>query len=97
MKAAHAALAGAAYRKSGYLARFSRDVGFHEPESPACESSAEAEEKVKNIESNSVESHISRKTSEIWGTQVRFMVESLTNVVGWGTRVRTLRQSFFLC
>jgi hypothetical protein len=31
MKAAHAALAGAAYRKSGYLARFSRDVGFREP------------------------------------------------------------------
>jgi hypothetical protein len=31
MKAAHAAPAGAAYRKSGYLARFSRDVGFREP------------------------------------------------------------------
>jgi len=29
MKAAHAAVAGAAYRKSGYLARFSRDVGYH--------------------------------------------------------------------
>ena len=30
MKAAHMAGAWAAYRKSGYLARFSRDVGFHE-------------------------------------------------------------------
>jgi len=29
MKAAHAAVAGAADRKSGYLARFSRDVGYH--------------------------------------------------------------------
>jgi hypothetical protein len=29
MKAAHAALAGAAYRKSGYLGGFWRDVGFH--------------------------------------------------------------------
>jgi hypothetical protein len=38
MKAAHAALDGVAYRKSGYLARFSRDVGFHESESPPCES-----------------------------------------------------------
>jgi hypothetical protein len=31
MKAAHAALAGAAYRTSGYLACFARDVGFHGP------------------------------------------------------------------
>ena len=28
-KAAQAIMTGAAYRKSGHLARFSRDVGFH--------------------------------------------------------------------
>jgi len=38
---------------------------------PPANRGAEAEEKIKNIESNSVESHISRKTSEIWGTRVR--------------------------
>jgi hypothetical protein len=31
MKAAHVAPDGAADRKSGYLARFSRDVGYHGP------------------------------------------------------------------
>jgi hypothetical protein len=29
MKAAHAAVAWGSYRKSGYLARFSRDMGYH--------------------------------------------------------------------
>jgi hypothetical protein len=30
-KVAYVALAGAPYRKSGYLARFSRDVEYREP------------------------------------------------------------------
>jgi hypothetical protein len=37
---------------------------------PPANRGAEAEEKVKNIESSAVESHISRKTSEIWGTRL---------------------------
>jgi hypothetical protein len=39
---AHAALSGDACRKSGYLARFSRDVGYHGPNSPLCREAPES-------------------------------------------------------
>ncbi len=48
-----------------YLARFSRDAGFH------C-SFPLTSRFIRRTESTSVESHISRKTSEIWGTRPLF-------------------------
>src|SRR5580692_1497095 len=45
-----------------HLARFSRDVGYHEALTRLFRST-------KNPRFSAVVSHISRKTSEIWGTQ----------------------------
>jgi hypothetical protein len=42
---------------------------YREPGSPRTHRDAEAEERVKNIELSSAVSHISRKTSEMWGTR----------------------------
>src|SRR5271165_1793951 len=48
-----------------YLARFSRDVGYHEPQPFA----SRDESRLKSRKDRPVVSHISRKTSEMWGTR----------------------------
>ncbi len=53
-----------------YLARFLRDVGFHEPYLLAFDTANIVDRAV-------VESHISQKTSEIWGTQDLLQVKIL--------------------
>jgi hypothetical protein len=61
-KGAHAVLSGGRVQEiRGISCRFSRDMGYHEPER-----SLPIEWKTYRF--NGVESHISRKTSEIWGT-----------------------------
>jgi hypothetical protein len=64
-KAAHATVGGAAYRKSGHLACILRDVGYLEaqPLTPQDDSMP------KKGKDRAVESHISRNTSEMWGTR----------------------------
>jgi hypothetical protein len=62
-----------------HLARFSRDVGFHCPILATVESRSNLEgEKLR-----SVVSHISRKTSEMWGTHVRLLIEANPSNEAW--------------
>ena len=49
MKAAQVGLAGAAYRKSGYLARFSRDVGYRRASPLALSPRATVQGKTRGI------------------------------------------------
>ena len=66
-KGAHADLSGVSHRKSGHLARFSRDVGFRGSIPASIRGLLGT---LKGGNSRAVVSHISRKTSEMWGTQL---------------------------
>jgi hypothetical protein len=71
MKAAHAVVSSAAYRKSGSPV-FSAQVRLGEPGAPVQGERGLASGRVqlpKVGQYRFVESHISRKTSEIWGTR----------------------------
>jgi hypothetical protein len=72
MKAAHGALASAFSRKSGSPPSYSAHVRWCEHGAPVQSGDARCLGLgVGSLGVRAVESHISRKTSEMWGTRVR--------------------------